>query len=84
MDEDRWRPDPLTIAAARRQLADLSPGAAVKVDGNRITVGKDQFRLGRDRRWYRFTKRTGAWLLTAGPSDDPTDLGPGPGQDEPA
>ena len=75
VDDARWRPEPLTMAAARQQMGDLHPGRAVRVDGNRIVVDGTQYRLGRDRRWYRLVKRSGTWVLDAGPADDPGDLG---------
>jgi hypothetical protein len=55
-------------------VAGLHPGRAPRIDGNRVTVGQEQYRLGRDRRWYRLVKRSSTWVLTAGPADDPDEL----------
>ncbi|TDD14738.1 hypothetical protein E1218_32545 [Kribbella turkmenica] len=43
-------------------------------NGNRITAGRTQLRLGRDALWYRFDQHFSDWTLTRSPSPDPRDL----------
>jgi uncharacterized Zn finger protein len=44
------------------------------VDGNRVTAGRTQLRLGGDGLWYRFDQQFNDWTLTRPPSPDPRDL----------
>lgn len=53
---------------------DPDVGGRVRVAGNWVTVGRRQLRLGRDGRWYLFTKQFNDWMLAAPPSPDPAEL----------
>ena len=75
LDEPPWPPEPLTMSAARDAVA-AATQRGVRVDRNRLVIDDVQLRLTRDRRWYRFAKRGGAWELEAGPADEPDDLVP--------
>jgi uncharacterized Zn finger protein len=44
------------------------------VDGNRVTAGRTQLRLGGDGLWYRFDQHFNDWTLSRPPSPDPRDL----------
>jgi hypothetical protein len=44
------------------------------IEGNRVTAGRTQLRLGRDSLWYRFDQHFNDWTLTGPPSPDPRDL----------
>lgn len=78
LDEAPWRPPPATMAAARDAViaaSSAATGRKVRADGNRLRLGGEvQLRLGRDRRWYRFEKRSGRWQLTAAPADEADEL----------
>jgi hypothetical protein len=75
LDEPPWPPEPLVMSAARDAVA-AATQRGVRVHRNRLAIGDVQLRLARDRRWYRFAKRGGAWELEAGPADEPDDLVP--------
>lgn len=71
---ETWQPPP---GACYEVLADLDesglPGET-KMWRNRITRGPLQLRLGRDGRWYRFTRSFQDWLPDAPGSPHPLDL----------
>lgn len=64
--------DPEALAEGRDALA--TTGVAVTAQGNRVTAGPLQLRLGTDGLWYLFTKQFNDWLLSAPPSPDPAGL----------
>jgi hypothetical protein len=70
-----WSPNPRVMAEARERLvtAGVSP-ARLKVHRNALVWGDTRVRLGHDGRWWRFTKRSGRWELSAAPADDVDDL----------
>lgn len=75
LDEQPWRADPVTMASARDAVVAAGvPAGRVEVDRNRLELAGGQLRLGRDGRWYRFTRQGRAWGLDAGPADEPDDL----------
>jgi uncharacterized Zn finger protein len=77
-----WReggPGGLAVAVEPLEVdeAALAEGVEVlggSVDGNRVTAGRTQLRLGRDALWYRFDQHFNDWTLTRPPSPDPRDL----------
>jgi hypothetical protein len=60
------------------RLAGASRGPAwadgPRVQGNRVTAGRRQLRLGRDGLWYLFTEHFGDWTLAGPPAADPREL----------
>lgn len=72
-------PDPATLAEGRDALAlaeardtpGTAGGVVVTVEGNRVSAGRRQLRLGTDRLWYLFTEQFNDWMLAAPPSADP-------------
>ena len=75
LDEPPWRPQPLTMAAARQVLTESGAATAgVKIERNRITMDNMQLRLSRRGTWWRFVKRGNAWELDAGPGLDVDEL----------
>jgi uncharacterized Zn finger protein len=64
--------DAAAIAEARDALARSE--AKVRVQGNRVSAGRQQLRLGSDGLWYLFTKQFNDWMLSAPPSPDPAAL----------
>lgn len=76
LDAPTWAAPVLTMAEAKETLVEAGfRERQLRVRANRITVGGDlQFRLGLDRRWYRFEKPSGRWMLTAPPSDELDDV----------
>jgi uncharacterized Zn finger protein len=65
-------PDAAAIAEGRDALA--RGEAKVRVQGNRVSAGRQQLRLGPDGLWYLFTKQFNDWMLSAPPSPDPAAL----------
>lgn len=65
-------PDAAAIAEGRDALA--RGEAKVRVQGNRVSAGRQQLRLGSDGLWYLFTKQFNDWMLSAPPSPDPAAL----------
>jgi len=64
---EEWTPAPDELGPGRAAL-----GARARVRANRVTRGDVQLRLGRDGRWYRFSRCFGGWDL-----DGPGDPDPG-------
>ncbi|MEU8224916.1 SWIM zinc finger family protein [Kribbella sp. NPDC048915] len=60
--------DPELLAEA----ASLLPNAII--EGNRVTAGKVQLRLGQDNLWYRFDNTFNDWTLTRPPASTPEEL----------
>ena len=73
--ETPWSPNPRLMAEARGRLVAAGvPPARLKVARNALVWGDTRVRLGHDGRWWRFTKRSGRWELSAAPADDVDDL----------
>jgi hypothetical protein len=70
--EPASEPDAAAIAEGRDALA--RGEAKVRVQGNRVSAGRQQLRLGSDGLWYLFTKQFNDWMLSAPPSPDPAAL----------
>lgn len=78
-----WREGgPGGLAVAVEEPADVDEAALAEgvealrgsVDGNRVTAGRTQLRLGGDGLWYRFDQHFNDWTLTRPPSPAPQDL----------
>lgn len=57
--------------AARSALRDKNGGAETVEEGNRITTGRLQLRLGRDLRWFPYARSDGDWEPSGPPEADP-------------
>lgn len=66
---EEWNPPPEAVAEGRAAL-----GAKAAVRRNRVTGAGIQLRLGRDGRWYRFTRVGKIWELDGAPAADPASL----------
>jgi uncharacterized Zn finger protein len=62
---------PELLRAARSALRDKNGGAETVIEGNRITTGRLQLRLGRDLRWYPYARSDGEWEPSGPPDSDP-------------
>jgi uncharacterized Zn finger protein len=62
---------PELLTAARSALNDKNGGAETVVEGNRITAGRLQLRLGRDLRWFPYARSDGEWEPSGPPDSDP-------------
>jgi len=62
---------PDLLKAARSALRDKNGGAETVIEGNRITTGRLQLRLGRDLRWYPYARSDGDWEPSGPPDPDP-------------
>jgi uncharacterized Zn finger protein len=62
---------PELLRAARSALRDKNGGAETVVEGNRITTGRLQLRLGRDLRWFPYARSDGDWEPSGPPDPDP-------------
>ena len=62
---------PELLRAARCALRDKNDGAETVVEGNRITTGRLQLRLGRDLRWFPYARSDGDWEPSGPPDPDP-------------
>ncbi|MFI6681778.1 SWIM zinc finger family protein [Kribbella sp. NPDC050470] len=78
-----WREGgPGGLAATIDMPVDLDPQALAEgvdalggtVEGNRVTAGRIQLRLGPDGLWYRFDQQFSDWTLARPPSPDPQEL----------
>ncbi len=78
-----WREGgPGALAVARDEPIEVDEVALAEgvealggsVDGNRVTAGRTQLRLGGDGLWYRFDQHFNDWTLSRPPSPDPRDL----------
>jgi uncharacterized Zn finger protein len=49
----------------------VKTGAAEALQGNRVTAGRLQLRLGRDLRWYPYTRSADGWEPSGSPEPDP-------------
>jgi len=62
---------PELLRAARSAMRDKNGGAETVVEGNRITTGRLQLRLGRDLRWFPYARSDGEWEPSGPPDSDP-------------
>jgi uncharacterized Zn finger protein len=62
---------PELLRAARSALRAKNGGAETVVEGNRITTGRLQLRLGRDLRWFPYARSDGDWEPSGPPDPDP-------------
>jgi uncharacterized Zn finger protein len=69
-----WDPDPADAADLLKSAAaalHTKTGAAETVQGNRVTAGHLQLRLGRDLRWYPYAWSADEWEPSGSPEPDP-------------
>ncbi len=62
---------PDLLKTARSALRDKNGGAETLIEGNRITTGRLQLRLGHDLRWYPYARSDGDWEPSGPPDPDP-------------
>ena len=64
-------PDAAGLLDEARAVLRAKTGAAEAVQGNRITAGRLQLRLGRDLRWYPYARSDQDWEPSGQPQADP-------------
>lgn len=65
-------PDAVRLLTAARAALRVKTGEAKPiVDGNRVTAGRLQLRLGRDLRWYPYARSDDDWEPSGAPEADP-------------
>ena len=64
-------PDAFELLTAARAALRTKANAAETVQGNRITAGRLQLRLGRDLRWYPYARSDQDWEPSGSPETDP-------------
>ncbi len=64
-------PDALELLTAARAALRTKTGAKDAVHGNQVTAGNLQLRLGRDLRWYPYTRSDEDWEPGGSPETDP-------------
>ena len=64
-------PDAAELVDAARAVLRAKTGVAEDVRGNRVTAGRLQLRLGRDLRWYPYTRSDQDWEPSGAPGADP-------------
>ena len=64
-------PDALELLTAARAALRSKTGAEEAVHGNQVTAGHLQLRLGRDLRWYPYTRSEEGWEPGGSPEPDP-------------
>lgn len=64
-------PDALDLLTAARATLRTKTGAEEAVRGNQVTAGNLQLRLGRDLRWYPYTRSDEGWEPGGSPETDP-------------
>ena len=64
-------PDAVELLTAARAVLRAKAGAAETLQDNRITAGHLQLRLGRDLRWYPYTRSDQDWEPSGSPDTDP-------------
>ena len=64
-------PDSAELLKAARAALHAKTGAADSIQGNRVTAGRLQLRLGRDLRWYPYARSDGDWEPSGTPEPDP-------------
>ncbi len=70
-DPDADDPDAIELLATARAVLRTKTGAAEAVHGNQVTAGHLQLRLGRDLRWYPYTRSDEDWEPSGPPETDP-------------
>ena len=64
-------PDAVDLLTAARAALRTKTGAEEAVHGNQVTAGNLQLRLGRDLRWYPYTRSDEGWEPGGTPETDP-------------
>lgn len=64
-------PDAFELLTAARAVLRAKAGATETIQGNRITAGHLQLRLGRDLRWYPYRRSERDWEPSGSPEADP-------------
>ncbi len=64
-------PDAIELLATARAVLRAKTGTAEAVHGNQVTAGHLQLRLGRDLRWYPYTRSDEDWEPSGPPETDP-------------
>ncbi len=64
-------PDALELLTTARAALRAKTGAEEAVHGNQVTAGNLQLRLGRDLRWYPYTRSDEGWEPGSSPDIDP-------------
>ncbi len=64
-------PEAADLLKAARTVLRAKTGAADSVQGNRVTAGRLQLRLGHDLRWYPYARSDGDWEPSGPPEADP-------------
>jgi hypothetical protein len=64
-------PDAFELLTVARAALRTKANAAETIQGNRITAGHLQLRLGRDLRWYPYTRSDQDWEPSGSPDTDP-------------
>jgi hypothetical protein len=64
-------PESADLLKAARSVLRSKTGEAESVDGNQVTAGRLQVRLGRDLRWYPYARSDGDWEPSGPPEADP-------------
>jgi uncharacterized Zn finger protein len=64
-------PDSADLLKAARAALRTKAHAAENIQGNRVTAGRLQLRLGRDLQWYPYTRSDGDWEPSGTPEPDP-------------
>ncbi len=64
-------PDAVDLLTAARAALRTKTGAEEAVHGNQVTAGNLQLRLGRDLRWYPYTRSDESWEPGGTPETDP-------------
>jgi len=64
-------PDSAELLKAARAALHAKTGAADSIQGNRVSAGRLQLRLGRDLRWYPYARSDGDWEPSGTPEPDP-------------
>jgi hypothetical protein len=64
-------PESADLLKAARNVLRSKTDAAESVQGNRVTAGRLQLRLGRDLRWYPYARSDGDWEPSGPPQADP-------------
>jgi len=70
-DPTTEEPESADLLKAARNVLRSKTGAADSVNGNRVTAGRLQLRLGRDLRWYPYARSDGDWEPSGPPQGDP-------------
>jgi hypothetical protein len=59
------------LTAARAALSAKTGAAQTVIQGNRVTAGRLQLRLGQDLRWYPYARSDHDWEPSGAPEIDP-------------